>query len=108
MNIQEKLELTLNNIGDTPDEIAAFLEGQGVKGYRGAAYVCVLANYLRSVFDLSTSVGREEVVLREQLEGRSASGHPNFRIVARLRLPNHVKKFTTGFDSGNFPTLVNS
>lgn len=49
LEIKDKIIKTIENMGSTPDEIAAFLEGQGIKGVPHAPGACALAVYLNKV-----------------------------------------------------------
>ena len=96
MELQEKITSTLNDLGNTTDDIAAFLEGQGVKGQKLITNQCVLANYLQNVFNLLVFVNDD------------GSGHiilPNKSFII-FQLPEPVRHFIHKFDTGWYPNLL--
>ena len=103
MELQEKLEHTLRNLGDTPDEIAAFLEGQGIKGQRHHASGCVLAVYLHKVFDMSVSVGYSAML---HTTIKKLDINFGYKPEAICPLPSSTRLFVLKFDDGKYPNLV--
>lgn len=89
-NFESEVLDALSRLGTTPDEIAETLHVKGIKGYKGQAYSCPLANYFKSTFPEAhcVSVG-SRICIDEQ-------GLPH---------PSHVRAFIEYFDKGSFPQL---
>jgi hypothetical protein len=93
----DSLKHLLDGMGNTPDEIAAFLEGQGCVGDRGHTYRCPVATYVRRV------TGRLAVIHTAVVRvGDSETG----RTVEWTKTPNPVRDFVARFDGGQYPNLL--
>jgi hypothetical protein len=88
----DNLKSLLEGMGSTADEVAAFLEGQGCKGWRGTPYFCPVAQYLRlsGLTDPSVST----IMARERHKPDSIQ-----------MLPTPVHNFVLNFDFGFYPQL---
>lgn len=90
-DLRAKLERVLSDLGDSPETVASFLEGQGVKGRRYAPQRCPVAVYLQRVFP---DVGYLEVGPLWIPLGP-----------ARVNTPPPIRRFIDAFDDGQFPAL---
>ena len=91
----DNLKSLLEGMGSTADEVAAFLEGQGVKGWRRDGNGCPVARYLTAINQCRYYVGTGAV-------STEAGGFPYEWIV---ELPNPVRGFVSNFDHGSYPNL---
>ena len=87
-NIQD----ILAGMGNTPDEIAAFLGGQGIRGRLGHFRQCPVACYLQRV-------GLDYGVM-SKLAWPLSNHKPG------IALPFAVENFIYRFDKGQYPELV--
>jgi len=85
----EKLERLCADLGDSPDAIAAFLEGQGIKGFRMSAFQCPVAIYLSRATGVRIGVA-------------SYIGENERNDIVP---PGPVSKFVQAFDVGYYPQL---
>lgn len=92
--LEEKLAHTLAYLGDTSDEVAAFLTGQGITGQPRVPDQCAVANYLTRQFGVKASVGSTAILW----------GSPSV-VAAVAPLPKPVIVFIGKFDSGRYPEL---
>lgn len=96
MNSQTKLDRLLGDLGaKSSDEIASFLEGQGLVGQQGFSRQCPLAVYLSQTLGLDVSVGMLWITLYRQ-----------HKAVSKFLTPESVRIFIDYFDHGIFPNLI--
>lgn len=99
----------LRSLGHSSSEVAATLEGVGVRGVPCNPYDCPLSRYLSAI--IPAEVGIEEVgvgvlgpwTMRNQLKVRLGS-RP--RRPVWIDLPPAVNVFLNDFDGGRYPTLA--
>lgn len=84
----------LKGLGETPDEIAAFLRGQGIRGMRTQGLFCPVANYL-------TGCGYWFVMVASHVIAALEQGSET----ERVRTPPGVLEFIARFDRGEYPDL---
>lgn len=100
---EAKLERVLADMGDSSESIAAFLEGQCIKGFKKKSATCAVAVYLDKALGLeanySVLVGIR-VSVSELVAGWRA-----YKEVSILT-PDPVYAFTEDFDNGKYPNLV--
>lgn len=89
MITERKIRHTLQQLGDTSDEVRAVLWARGIKGYRQNATCCPIALYLRHELDGVFVVGASEAGV-----GRICSV-----------LPDACVDFIAAFDHGSYPEL---
>lgn len=95
MSYKEKLLIAIDQLPETSDEIAAFLEVRHITGYQVASTSCPLAVYLSGEVGRSVVVG----VVNAAIHGRFlASG-------VEVPLPLAAVLFVLGFDSDEYPQL---
>ena len=95
--LADKLTRLLADLGDSPDAVAAFLEGQGVTGCRMQATHCPVAEYLkRATGHRRVAVDMASVIT---LGERGDLG-------AHALTPVPVSDFIERFDRGLFPALI--
>lgn len=94
MTILEKIMSTIAQLGTTPDEIAAFLEGQGIKGVPESAYNCPVATYLNQIFP-ENCIG-----VRTYASALTVDG-----LHEEIEHPTAVKAFISRFDCGDYRNL---
>lgn len=94
-SLKEQLEQVVNQLAavGNADAIAAFLEEQGIKGARSAAFRCPVANYVKR------ELGVERVTAYESIY----AGEPN---TVEVRTPPSVFAFIEGFDNRQYPKLI--
>lgn len=90
MITKERAIELLNSMGNTADEVAAFLKEKGIKGNRAAAGSCPVAVYMRSQGGDATAA----------VFGRY--GNQEYSV----HVPDPVYAFIVAFDSGVYPELV--
>ncbi len=86
-------------LGNTPDEVAASLDAEGIKGLRFRAQDCPIANYLRHIYPEATTclVGSDRATVKVDVyEDNSES----------VQLPEAVIHFIADFDLGKYPNLM--
>lgn len=93
--IERKLQLHLASLGDSADDIAAFLEGQGVRGRPRTRSLCPIATHLRDVFGYTACVSCQTISLS------STTG-----LHALVGTPKAVSGFISAFDGGAYPALA--
>ena len=81
----------LRALGDTPDEIAAFLEGQGFKGVQYQPHNCPVSNYMKEA-------GFTGVVTTW---GGNFFSHEETCVQYRP-----AGRFAQAFDQGKYPQLI--
>lgn len=91
---RNKLSLLLNTLPDTADDIAVFLEGQGIKGRRGNAEQCAIARYLVANGFTDVDVCSDEC--------DAAIGGKGYR----TKPPRRVAEFIALFDAAKYPRLL--
>lgn len=91
----------LDQLGHSPEEVAARLEMYGVTGVPGRADDCAMARYLRAVIGTEHTVGRVGV-----LEQRLRITRPRLRLPLSIPLPEAIQGFVRHFDEGDYPALV--
>ena len=98
----EKLRLTLEQMGSTADEVATFLEGQGIKGVVGHPTLCPVAMYLYQTFGEKFDV--DSFTINREINPRPVDddGEPVFDL---LHTPEPVADFIDLFDGNHFPRL---
>ena len=90
----------LTSLGTTPDEVAASLRKQGVKGTRGSSTGCVLLEGIKDIFsdrDYGLQVLSVDSSLYFAVSSRDDFEPPDF--------PGPVLEFVRRFDAGDFPDL---
>ncbi len=88
--IKEKALQLLNELGSDPDQVAKSLEELGCKGNISEDKSCPIANYLKSKFDSSISVGAWEIAVGDNL----------------FDAPKPVEEFIDQFDDSFYPNLI--
>ncbi len=90
---EQKIYRLLDDLGTTPEEIAAFLEGQGVTGVRRIPERCPVAVYLARAIGsrVFAGSGRIQVMDEERFE---------------IATPRPVANFIWAFDGGQFRALL--
>lgn len=84
-----KLERDIEVLGNTDQEVAKYLETNGIKGDCGNAYECPIANYLRAK-------GWAQV----EVAGDTISAVDSNEVEHSVEAPWSVTSFIDGFDSG--------
>lgn len=95
----EKVARVLRELPRDPDEIAAFLHGQGITGERGCPESCVLANFFRVAYGLRVSVSPS---YWSQIVPIAFPGTDPYK---NQNMPRHVAAFLYRFDRGEYPEL---
>lgn len=93
----------LDQLGHSPEQVAARLEMYGVQGVPGRADDCPMARYLKAVIGSEPCVGRIGV-----LEQRLQINRRGLRLPFSVSLPVAVQAFVRDFDEGRFPVLVDA
>lgn len=97
MKIEEKqVGSLLNVLGNTADEVADSLRLRGIKGYKGDACQCPVANYL--IAELGTYPGD---LVTYDIVSYSTPDDSGFS----FRTPEPVFQFILRFDTGVYPDL---
>ena len=92
---QEKIQRFLTDLGDDPDAIAAYLEGQGIKGELGNPYECPISILLNRTFPNIIGFGVTQRSWSLYSGGMMSSPHP----------PG-VAHLIRRFDNGEYPSLI--
>jgi hypothetical protein len=87
----------LATLGTTPDEVAAALEAEGCKGWRGLPASCPVAKYLNKLGWQDVSVASTTYIFAE-----------DGGMLAHFALPWAVANFFEGFDNRRYPNLIES
>ena len=91
--VEQKISRLLDDLGTTPEEIAAFLEGQGLTGVRRIPERCPVAVYLTRATGLRVSAGSRRIHV--------IGGEP-----IEISTPPPVTNFIWAFDGGQFRSLL--
>ncbi len=91
----DRAKAALDDLGATPDEIAAALERLGYRGYRLAAWDCPLARYLGERLGAMVAVEGTYASWFDPSQGRSV----------RLPLASPLRMFVERFDAGGYREL---
>jgi hypothetical protein len=83
----------LNQLGETPEEVAESLKAKGLKGKRKRAHCCPIYQYLTS-HGLDVGVSPNEIVLYDI----TTKG-------CDITAPLPIKQFIYDFDDGKYPNL---
>ncbi len=86
-----KIKKALRKLGDTPEKIAASLQERGIKGYRGDAKRCPIANYLRSEFGGDYFCGYVGVGRKSATVGAASTNN----------IPSAVSDFIRAYDGSS-------
>ncbi|SRR5216684_1830953 len=105
MLTKAKLRRVVLDLGSTPDDIASFLEGQGIKGIRHYEEVCPVANYLHAVFGTTASVDLWTIAVSNSKFAATA-GKFRFIGAAIIKTPKVVQRFIQLFDNGAYKKLI--
>jgi hypothetical protein len=87
----DSLAALLDGLGQTADEVAEFLQGQGCMGIRGHPHLCPVAHYLARMHGEHCAVASHIVV--------------NETHRAVVDTPPAVRDFIVRFDAGDYPEL---
>ena len=94
----DSVQQVLEELGQkSPDEIAAFLEAQGITGRRGSATQCPVANYLYAQTGKMIRVG--PIAYHLVVIGPGIMHGPNHLT------PKNVGRFIAGFDDDDYAQL---
>ena len=96
--MKDKVILALQQLGDTPDAVAAFLEGLGVAGRRTKAQECPIANYVKQTMGEGIVTVNDQVIVWVDMNTRLCT-------VGSWDIPGAVHNFIDDFDLGKFPQL---
>lgn len=102
--VAEKVKLLLINLGDDANQIAAFLEGQGIKGNRSSSFKCPIAEFLKQNLSTEVFVETTSTIIVEDY----VKGNWNYIKVETLNRVYHseaVRNFIKKFDKGAYPAL---
>lgn len=112
MSLQEKLEQTLAQMGETPEEIAAFLEGQGIRSFRNDPWRCVVADHLTMTFGGTLPfVTSRAILLYEPVEMEYTDPDVEPPIgppIAQVACSEAMRDFVRLFDRYEYPNLTRS
>lgn len=100
--LSSKMERILADMGDSPESIAAFLEGQGIKAIRKSSTTCAVAQYMNRTLvinqgDMLSVDGRIVRIYRNTESG--------LLIVADAVATQAIRNFIHNFDKGEYPQL---
>lgn len=90
----------VRKLGDMadPDDIAAYLRAQGIRGEVGRSQSCVVAEFIRSKLDPTSYVS----VDREYIGYTSAGGYDP----VHMNTPHNLTQFIDLFDELYYPYLI--
>ena len=94
--LHDKVERLLQDLGDTPETVAAYLEGQGITGHRQHAFACPISRYLSRVTGLAMVSATPATTALYGGDGRGP---------VIVLLPSPVRVFISQFDHGSYETL---
>jgi hypothetical protein len=109
--LQSFLDERLLEVGDTPQDIASFLNERGIKGDQHGSTSCPLTNYIWAEIDKAGDLLPPGVeVARLAVTGDEVELHLSFNddeaIEANVELTDSASYFIGRFDEGEFPELV--
>jgi len=88
----------LVKLGETSDDVAEALQQRGIRGVKGMARCCPLANYLKKEFPAVTGLGVTPYYVRVDVgnSGESVYSH----------ISESASEFVDRFDKGSFQGLT--
>src|SRR2546430_16147922 len=101
-----KLRKVVTDLGSTPDEIASFLEGQGITGIRHYEEVCPMAKYLHAVFGTRASVDLHHISVCNSGNPVITEGRFRGIGITVIKTPVVARDFITRFDAGKCKKLI--
>ena len=97
MNDHKKVLALLNDMGETADDVAAFLKEKGITGFVRTAKQCPVANYL-----VNRGAEPDSVVGANGLY----YGRDHYRNAFVVQLPHGVRDFIAAFDNNQYQELA--
>ena len=94
--ISQKVSSLLQGLENPPEDIAIFLEGQGIKGVPFDGGMCPMAAYIKNNIP-----GVNLVVTDTCVKFFDGEGH----LLSDILFSQHVREFILLFDMGRFPRL---
>jgi hypothetical protein len=101
-SVREEVSSLLNQLGETPEEIAESLADSGVTGQRYNMTDCPLARYTNAVMAFDPQIVQVKVGIRRLI----VKGP--WRLRCTTPIPTPVRAFVRAFDDGTFAALVAS
>lgn len=101
--LRMKTRQVLAGLGQSPGEVARYLDSLGVRGLRNNSECCAVAEFLSVIVASEPGVRGVRVFRRVAIVTRS-----NPLLFSVVRLPKSVRTFVLAFDAGAYPNLVRS
>lgn len=105
MTIAEKIQLAVESLGSTADEVAETLRARGINGRRDSGCDCPVARFIRS--EVPETAGNWNIA-GYWMDGEYVQ-LPQSRFAlpfARVDLPDPVADFVLAFDGGDYAHLA--
>lgn len=98
---KRNVSILLDQLGTTPERVAASLEGAGVQGYPFLGAHCPIARYVHAVVGIEPGIGKVKIGL-----SRATINAPHWWWPISVSLPVPIRLFVLAFDRGQFPELL--
>lgn len=89
---------TLKDLPTERDVLVSLLTDLGIKGIPSSGTRCVLAEYVRATLDMS-----DEGIGFSMMAGAMHMEWDGIELI--FNLPDHLRRFASAFDSGDYPQL---
>lgn len=99
--MRSRVRNLLEDLGDSPSEVARYLACLSVRGAPGNASDCAIAQLLRATVGVEHECRRVRVFRRSVV--LTTDGILRWSVV---RLPRPVRVFVSAFDAGAYPELI--
>jgi hypothetical protein len=98
---KRNVSILLDQLGSTPERVAASLERAGVQGYPFLGAHCPIARYVHAVVGVEPGLGKVKIGLC-----RATINAPHWWWPISVSLPVPIRLFILAFDRGQFPELL--
>jgi hypothetical protein len=98
---KRNVSILLDQLGSTPERVAASLQRAGVQGYPFLGAHCPIARYVHAVVGVEPGIGKVKIGL-----SRATINAPHWWWPISVSLPVPIRLFVLAFDRGQFPELL--
>jgi hypothetical protein len=98
---RRNVSILLDQLGSTPERVAASLQRAGVQGYPFLGAHCPIARYVHAVVGIEPGIGKVKIGL-----SRATINAPHWWWPISVSLPVPIRLFVLAFDRGQFPELL--
>jgi hypothetical protein len=98
---KRNVSILLDQLGSTPERVAASLQRAGVQGYPFLGAHCPVARYVHAVVGIEPDIGKVKIGL-----SRATINAPHWWWPISVSLPVPIRLFVLAFDRGQFPELL--